>query len=911
MNLNKKILVCVSEILKMMNFGPSGPKESVRTRKHSVVPNGTRIVFLRYPAALVRRAVQPKEGCNALVFGSRATALAKKLTPALGYNTSPLRGCSSFRVPAKLSSPTDRKAVPFQNLFLKHALVLALLMFVPAVVLGDAGVLLPRDKQEPDAAILSLREMEISVRIDGGDARIFIRQVFENHSGHIEEGTYNFALPDHATISDFAVWDGPVRIPAVILERRRAEELYQSLKQQSIDPGLLESERGSEEARKNSDFTAKITPIPAYGTKRMEIEYHERIPVENLKSYFAIPLSPDAYEAQVADRLWIHFELHSAHPIRGFQVGGKLFPLNITEKSPNLVKGDLELKNVSLTEDFSVQYKLDPAAVDTLHVLTYRNPDSGQPSPDEMSPVRSHNEPGFLEAEALLGPAKSQTARTGTRGGGAPRTIIVLFDNSLSMQWEKLERSYDAMEGLLRMLRPSDRFNLLLFNSKIQAYQLTPVMGDRVAVRNALAFVRASRLRGGTDLQQALEAGLAQCQKGDVKNAYLVLLSDGEATRGPIHSGKLAAWYSQHWKAVPEAQRPRTFVFAVGDDANLPLMKMLAQNDGVLENVLSTETIDFPLESFLSKIGRSPIAQLGLGISPEDEIEMVYPLQESAFSGSIASWVGQYKKPAENVSFDVHGQRDGDPLDIHTQASLPAEDLSHPQLPRLWASARVDALLEKIERDGEDRATIDEIIRLSRKYKFVTPYTSFLAAPRSLLRPRVIRPGDPVLRVRTDESIVSVVALFPFGLTQPLRHLTKEDIWQTRFLAPDDMRDGTYDVRLILRDRSGNTYRESKSFVVASTPPVVKIALAQKQYHRGETVNLKVSASQSTRSLTARMDEAGAKPARLRWNRQAEANTGQLVVPEDATAGKYQIVVTAEDIAHNIGTQEVQIEVLP
>ena len=37
---------------------------------------------------------------------------------------------------------------------------------------------------------------------------------------------------------------------------------------------------------------------------------------------------------------------------------------------------------------------------------------------------------------------------------------------------------------------------------------------------------------------------------------------------------------------------------------------------------------------------------------------------------------------------------------------------------------------------------------LSRKYKFVTPYTSFLAAPRSLLRPRLIRPGDPVLRVR-------------------------------------------------------------------------------------------------------------------------------------------------------------------
>ena len=135
----------------------------------------------------------------------------------------------------------------------------------------------------------------------------------------------------------------------------------------------------------------------------------------------------------------------------------------------------------------------------------------------------------------------------------------------------------------------------------------------------------------------------------------------------------------------------------------------------------------------------------------------------------------------------------------------------------------MDALLEKIEREGEDQATIDEIIRLSRKYKFVTPYTSFLAAPRALLRPRLIRPGDPVLRVKTDESITSVVAMFPFGLVKKLRYLTDEDTWQTRFLAPKDLADGTYQVRLILRDRQGRVFRESKTFVIASQPPTVKV----------------------------------------------------------------------------------------
>ncbi|HOK45089.1 MAG TPA: hypothetical protein PLK67_04120, partial [Bryobacteraceae bacterium] len=214
-----------------------------------------------------------------------------------------------------------------------------------------------------------------------------------------------------------------------------------------------------------------------------------------------------------------------------------------------------------------------------------------------------------------------------------------------------------------------------------------------------------------------------------------------------------------------------------------------------------------------------------------------------------------------------------------------------------------------IEREGEDRATIDEIIRLARKYKFVTPYTSFLAAPRALLRPRLIRPGDPVLRVRTDHSVVSVTALFPFGLVKELRYLKREDIWQTRFLAPVDMNDGTYRVRLLLRDRSGHVYRESKTFVIASKPPVVRVRLEKERFRRGETVRIRAAASETTRTLTARM--YGIAPVNLRWNAREKTNTGEFVVPAHLPAGRYTMTVTAEDFAHNIGTQEVALEVVP
>ncbi len=791
---------------------------------------------------------------------------------------------------------------------MKHFILSALISLLTSPLLvADAGILLPRDKQQPDPAVLSLEEMEITIRIDNGDARVFVRQVFANHTGHIEEGNYIFALPSRATISDFATWDGPTRIPAVILERKRAEEIYNQLRPQNIDPGLLQmGERGAEAAKRTSVFSARIVPISAFGTKRLEIEYHESIPVENLKSYFAIPLHPDAYQAQAARHFRINFELHSGHAIRNFQASAKAFPLQFSQNSPHDVVGHFEGENVNLDEDFVATYDLDPAASDTLQVLTYRNPVSSQPSPTETAPVRSTNEPGFFEAEALLGfGSNSQSA--GSLTSGAPKTVILLFDTSLSMQWEKLERSYQAFETLLHGLRPADHVGLVLFNSETQVLPVSAA--DAANVQHAIEFVRASRLRGGTDLQRALQTGLQQAASPGANNTYLVILSDGGATRGPIQNGKLASWYASAWKQLSDSQRPHTYILAVGDDANLPLFRLLAREDGVLEQVLSTEPMEFKLNSFLSKIGRSPIGQLRLAVAPEAAVDSVYPLQAATFAGSLVSWVGRYGKPQDSVSFKVHGVRDGSSAELATKVGFPRESFDHPQLPRLWARARVDALLEKIEREGEDQATIDEIIRLARQYKFVTPYTSFLAVPRALLRPRVIRPGDPILRVKTDESITSVIALFPFGLVQPLRHLSAEDVWQTRFLAPTDMQDGTYTVRLILRDRLGHTYREAKTFVIASKPPVVEVKLDRKRFQRGQAMELKVRASQSTRTLVARLQ--GAAPVELRWDPRAGANTGELLIPEQAIPGNYKLTVTAEDIAHNIGMQEVQIEVLP
>lgn len=69
-----------------------------------------------------------------------------------------------------------------------------------------------------------------------------------------------------------------------------------------------------------------------------------------------------------------------------------------------------------------------------------------------------------------------------------------------------------------------------------------------------------------------------------------------------------------------------------------------------------------------------------------------------------------------------------------------------------------------------------------------------------------------MLRVKAGESVSSVTALFPFGLVQKLRYFSGEDVWQARILCA-----------LFCEIVRGHAYRESKSFVIASKPPVIQI----------------------------------------------------------------------------------------
>lgn len=771
--------------------------------------------------------------------------------------------------------------------------VLLILTFLPSgKSAAQSGVLLPSDADAPDDSVLSLAVMDVEVCIDNQFATVRTVQIYDNHTAETLEGNYSFALPPNATVSDFAVWDGDTRIPGVVLEKRRAAAVYAEIKQEIIDPGLLQ--QGDEDDSGSSVFYAKVFPINPYSTKRVELEYTEMLPIDNLASYVTFPLKPSEGATQKVRDFRLRLCVNSDYAIT--PAFADVYPLTLSKNTPNEIDGTFAAQNVELNTDFSFRYQIN-APASQLAFTAYRAPEiiSAHDLRDPQAAVT--NPDGYFEAKAIFNQTQGQPR-------GEPRRVTLLLDTSLSMRGEKLERAVEAVDYFLHNLRAGDEFNLILFNDDAQVFAENPVAAAPDKIENAVTFVKNSYLAGGTNLKKALEQAVKFSAKFSPGERSIILISDAEATLETRDYKKIEAVFA----AAPNNFPLRFHAFALGVDANADLLKDLTDaKRGVFAQVRETEDISIALQSFFTKTNQPTIENLGFKTNDDANFYQIYSTSANSFDGSSAAFVGRYKQ-SKTQQISIFGSFGAEMLNLSREVVLPELAETHDYLPRHWARARVDALLREINRNGEREDYIAEIIRLSQKYKFVTPYTSFLAAPRALLRPRLIQPGDPVIRVKTDSSITSVFAVLPFGETLPLKFIESEKVWETRFLAPAWMPDGTYACRLILSDKNNLVYEEKKTFVVDSHAPKIKIELPAKSARAGDEILLKVAADKDTSRLVAKL--YGAAPVRLAWSSEHKTNVGRLKIPENLAAGKYLVTVTAADPAHNQSTAEISLEVL-
>ncbi len=765
---------------------------------------------------------------------------------------------------------------------------------------AQAGLLVPTSTGRPDAKVLSLREMNIDIGIARGYARVNVRQVFENHTSAIQEGTYRFALPASAAVGDFAIWDGLQRIPGVILEKKRARSIYQELTRQRIDPGLLQ--QGEEDDGTPGDgrstrpsggalFSVTVAPIPAHATKRLELQFQEEVPFIGGIGEFRLVLRPPDGEAPVARHLTVKITL----------TDGSFEPV-ATGLALASSDGGAAFTGENVHLDRDLVLRIRPKGGDALRLTAFRNPEGILPEglalapwerPSEIPPEKD----GFFLLEAL--PPPGVKPGIGAKAGPAEpkrpsQSLAILFDTSLSHRWAGLETAYGHLVRVLQSMNSGDRFALI-------PYDRTPAEGVRLRPATAqdieaeLTALRARALGPGANLSAAVSS--ARRLVGD--QGRILLLTSGQGSPGSkALRGFLGV--TALFTAVTAGE--------AGESLRAASVQVLSNTATEIEEDLFFKRLLAPAEAAEAAPKKPDGGPVPFTVTGGDaKLRHIYPvLVQPLEPGSLSAWVGRYAVPQPKVRVELasalfQGGRQG------IDTAFPEKALEARDLPRRWARARVDDLLARIEAEGERREWVDEIIALSKRYKFITPYTAFLAAPRSLLRPRRIQPGYPVLRVECDDGTTAVTALFPFGLKLDLVHRPGSNLWEGRFLVPEGLKDGRYPVRILLRDRSGARLSETKHYVLDGKAPEIQ-PLLPASVQAGDVLRVEARTDEDVVFLTARLGDG--PPVPLRWDPVSKRSVGLLRIPAE-TRGGQEVFFEAVDAAKNRGFARTTVEVKP
>ncbi len=566
--------------------------------------------------------------------------------------------------------------------------MLAVLGLVASPVLAD-GIIIPEPPREwPTMPLrsLAIKYHHVTAAIEGQVAVTRVDQVFVNETPYDLEGDYVFPLPPGASVTQFAMWVDGTRLEGQVLEADEARQIYEDIVRRRQDPALLEY------VGQNA-FRARVFPIPAYGEKRVELEYSQVLPNDAGLVRYVYPLNTEKFSSRPLESVRITLDINARAPLKS--VYSPSHAVTVTREGEERARVVYSSEDVLPEADFSLYYSVSEKDV-AADLLSYReDPEDGY----------------FL---LLVSPGTVASDEQ-----AVAKDVFFVVDTSGSMRGQKLVQAKGAAKYVLQNLNPEDRFNVIAFSSTIEPLGggLRPVSQPDLA--EAREFINRLTSRGGTNIYGALTETLQQSEAG--RPQVIVFLTDGLATEGEVRSEEIL-------KAVRDLASPdvRLFTFGVGYDVNTILLDTLAEeHHGASTYVQPEEDIETAVASFYDKISLPVLTDVHLDMGQARTSDVFpFPLPD-IFSGGQLVVVGRYREGG-STTVTLSGTRNGatERL-VYNDLSL-EKDGGSDFIPRLWATRKIGHLLTQIRLHGAESELIDEIVDLSVRYGIVTPYTSFL-----------------------------------------------------------------------------------------------------------------------------------------------------------------------------------------
>jgi Ca-activated chloride channel family protein len=545
--------------------------------------------------------------------------------------------------------------------------------------------------EAPSSQGTAVRYHHVKVRIEDGHVVTRVEQEFYNPHDVPVTSRYIFPIPPEAILSRFEVMvDGRYQDVARQDAEATTAELYAIIGQQR-DPSLLQY-TGWE------SLTFDLS-LPPGGSRQMTLEYEEILAPSGGLYRYRYVLSTERYSAQPLEEVSIQVDVYSSAGLSSLYSSSH--EVAVSRSAGGRAHVSWGAEGIVPDEDFYLFYAPAEAGYGGGlltgerdghgHLLFLFSPEAGRTSADTL-----------------------------------PKDIVFVMDRSGSMEGEKIEQARRALYHILGQLGEEDRFSIVSFDERISL--LDPVLRPvgEGTLGEARRYVDRLSADGSTDLEAALQSGLAILERSESRDAtrMVVFLTDGLPTAG-ITKEALIARLVRETNARLEA---RLHIFGVGYDVNTHLLDGLAaDNGGSVTYVRPGEDLEMAMTGFYEKIAHPLLTDLEVEFEGLEAGDLYPETLPDLFQGSSLMLTGRYgpETAGESVSVRVRGWAGAERREYVYHYDL-QEAGGHDFVSRLWATRRIGALLDRVRVEGTDAELEDEIRELGLNYGIVTPYTAFV-----------------------------------------------------------------------------------------------------------------------------------------------------------------------------------------
>ncbi|HOU13550.1 MAG TPA: VWA domain-containing protein [Anaerolineae bacterium] len=578
-----------------------------------------------------------------------------------------------------------------RKILLALLLTVLLLNAASVAVLAD-GMIFP-DAVSPD--YLEVRYHRVTVTIEDNHAVTRVEQEFVNPHDFPVDGRYFFPVPPDAILARFEARVGGQAQTVTRQDVATTNAALYDMVAQRRDPSLLQYA--------DWESIAFDISLPARTSRKMTLEYEQVLAPTGGMLHYRYILSTERYASAPVGKVMLTVDVTASGGL------GALYSSShavTTERlGANRARVTWEAANVNPTEDFDIFFSPAEGGFGS-GLLTGEHAE------------RDHFLFLFAPDDAAL------------QEDTLPKDIVFVIDRSGSMGGEKMEQAKDALQFILGQLNPYDRFSIVSFDDQLDVFADTLTSVDQRTLSDARRFVRQLNARNNTNIEGALQTGLAIFSRSEDRagaSRLLVFLTDGLPTAG-ITDDTLIADLVARTNARVEA---RLHVFGVGYDVNTRLLDRLAlDNGGSVTYVQPGENLESALSEFYGRIANPVLTDVEVEFEGMRVTDLYPPAMPDLFRGSSVLFAGRYEATGGPVTVRVRGRAGEEAREYVYRFDLAATG-NHDFVPRLWATRRVGALLDEVRVKGERAALIEQIRELGLGYGIVTPYTTFVISAQA------------------------------------------------------------------------------------------------------------------------------------------------------------------------------------